>query len=370
MPCLTTIALIFCALSLCKNTETHENFVWPTSNELMLQNGKQEYHSLLERKQSNYGQCWADTVEKLERSCAHLDEYRQYWLAITFTYCFAKTSNNLNLFDETCLQIVQSKENTFDDQLVPQLQQCTKSIDIKLFQTFSLFFVHSQSICFYLQSQQWQRKTENLVNNLVSNAHLVSHSLDSAVDKIHELKQIQNSSLKHQLDLNEDLKVAKTSLEQFRMQTKEQQDLIEKILYQFSSLKELILVELTTNSSIVYYFLNMLTVHFVTTAQRVIGVRIHLYILLLFGFFLEKKMVAYLINLHIINDLTISLDMQNIWLIRSVIMFVMIFIYLWALVTYKDIGKLNYKILKENSVILNDIYNQLNSSKTKSKFNL
>ena len=351
-----------------------QKFYSITNTESVLSEGKQEYELLLQRKKNPiYGTCWTNAVVQLERNCDDLDENRQSWLAILFTDCFLKTAGLGNdlLAIEPCHKLI------VDHPIANGIKECIQNIDGKIFHTYSLFFVHTQSICFYLHSKQWQKHTDNLIDNLVKSAQIVSTDLNSAVGNIRHLEVLQNTSLKAQLSLNDELLQAKNSLEKFQEQTKEQRDLLEKIIDQFILLRQFILVEFSTNSSIVFYIISMLAIYCITTPQRTNGVRLILYFMLLFTFILEKNAIDYLLRidsllisrLFVIDDFGNFNINQNIWIIRNLMLSLMGSVYFWWIVTYRDISKINYRLLKENTLILKNIEKQLKISHTNGKNN-
>lgn len=338
-----------------------------SNTELLARHGKNEYEAIMERKRNSpYGKCWEDAILKLEKSCRQLDENIQSWLAVAFTHCFLKASGMDDLLSaETCDSIIQPRQ-LFSTSLIPQLKRCVKSIDMRIFQTYSLFYVHTQSICFYLHSEQWQKHTENLVDNLVQTAQSVSSNLNSAVGTIQQLEELQHSSLQAQVSLNEELTSAKSSLQSFQEQTKEQRDLIMKILDQFNALSQFLVIEFSANSAIVYYIFAMLVIYFATTHQRVQSARLVLYFMLAINFVLEKKAIDFLLHFDFIfnSPLFSTFDenfaaIRNIWAIRKFMVFCMVSAYIWLGLTYKDITKINLKILNENTVILRNIQSQL-----------
>lgn len=375
LKCLIVFLALFISLSILhegvKGQRADKNvnlkFSDASNTELLVRNGKHEYEAIMKRKRTSpYGKCWEDAVLKLEKSCQQLDENTQSWLAVAFTHCFLKTSGMDDLLSaDACDPIVQPRQ-LFSTSLIPQLKRCVKSIDMRIFHTYSLFYVHTQSICFYLHSEQWQKHTENLVDNLVQTAQSVSSDLNSAVGTIQQLEELQHSSLQAQVSLNEELTSAKTSLQSFQEQTKEQRDLIMKILDQFNSLSQFLVIEFSANSAIVYYIFAMLVIYFATTHQRVQSARLVLYFLLALNFVLEKKAIDFLLHLDFIfnSPLLSTFDenfavIRNIWAIRKFMVFCMVSIYIWLAITYRDITKINYKILNENTIILRNIQSQL-----------
>lgn len=338
-----------------------------SNTELLTRKGKNEYEAIMERKRTSpYGKCWEDAILKLEKSCQQLDENVQSYLAVAFTHCFLKSSGMEDLLSAKECDSMLQPQLQFSTTLIPQLKRCVKSIDMRIFHTYSLFYVHTQSICFYLHSEQWQKHTENLVDNLVQTAHSVSSNLNSAVGTIQQLEELQHSSLQAQVSLNEELTNAKSSLQSFQEQTKEQRDLIMKILDQFNSLSQFLVIEFSANSAIVYYIFAMLVIYFATTHQRVQSARLVLYFMLAINFVLEKKAIDFLLHLNFIINSPhfISFDenfavIHHTWTIRKFMIFWMVSAYIWLGLTYKDITKINYKILNENTIILRNIQDQL-----------
>lgn len=339
-----------------------------TDSDLAIRTGKHEYEMLLERRKSIYGSCWSNIIQRLEYHCQHLDENVQSMLAIMFTNCFMKTSGyDDSSLGEYCRPII-DKETPSVESEFNNIQRCTKSLDPKVFHAYSLFFVHTQSICFYLRSEQWQQQTENLVDSLVQSGQIVSNELNVAVDKIAELEQLQNSSLNAQLMLNDDITEARKSLQQFKEQTKEQRDLIEKIIDQFVLLRQFMVVELSTNSAIIFYIFAMFVIYLMTTPKRTIGVRIWLYLTLMITFIIEKRLIDWIACMNIgltwklLND-DPTFDsfgiLANVWTIRKLMTTIMTGTYIWWMITYRDISQINYRLLNENTMLLKNIHHQL-----------
>lgn len=354
-------------------------------SEIMIKNGRKEYEILLEKRNLPvYGECWDHAIQRLEQQCNQMDESRQSWLSIVFTDCFLKNMGS-ELKNDACKQVIELNDgNDPQNQVKPTilsnhdlLKECTRSmIDSNLFNTYTMFFVHTQSICFYLQSEKWQQNTEKLVNNLVHDAHLVSSELTIAVEQIENLEHLQHSSLEAQITINHELNQARINLEQFQQQTRKQQDLIEKIITQFNMLQDFLITEFSTSSSIFFFIANMLVIYFITTPKRTIDIRPWLYMIMIVCFFFEKKGLDYLcwwLNLIPVNsssnisDSIIQLQWdinQKIWLLRKSMLVTQAFIFIWRLVTFKDLTEINNQILCTNTVILRNIQQQMSSMKS------
>ena len=373
------LCIIFIFLNLSQSSLC-ENFNVISDSEVLLSNGKKEYEMLLQKKNTPlYGECWNDAISRMERSCKLLDEYRQSWLATLFTNCFLKASGFDNeLLGRDCIGLI---DLDYENILESELKLCTQNIDMKIFHTYSLFYVHTQSICFYLQSERWQKRTEHLVDHLLESSHLVSQELVGAVGNIEQLKLIQDNSLNTQRSINDQLHQTKAELEDFNAQSKVNRDLLERVIDQFILLRHFILVEFSLNSSLFFYIISMIIVYFITTTKRASGVRLPLYMLIILSFIIEKKCIDFVYRLDrmlseafpvgnqdhpdvLLNDLTMS---RTLWMIRKTMMTIMAFVYLWWIATYRDISQISFKIINEHTKILKEIQRDIKGS-PESKF--
>ena len=100
--------------------------------------------------------CWAAAVGKLESGCAQVakDDDVQSRLAVEFTNC----------------HLAKSGLPTYECTPAMTLQDCTRpmvdSASGLAYSTYTLFYTHTESICFYMQSQAFQASTEAAVNSL------------------------------------------------------------------------------------------------------------------------------------------------------------------------------------------------------------
>lgn len=104
--------------------------------------------------------CWAAAVAELESGCAQIakDDDVQSRLAVQFTNC----------------HLAKSGLPTYECTAAMSLQECTRpmvdSTSGLAYSTYTLFYTHTESICFYLQSQAFQASTEAAVNSLQTGA--------------------------------------------------------------------------------------------------------------------------------------------------------------------------------------------------------
>lgn len=359
------LSKIFYLFFLLKFISCQDKFTLPDDKQSeLINNGRKEYELLLKKKNLPvYGQCWEEAIMKLEKNCNQLDENRQSWLSITFLNCFLKQLGS-EISNVECKRILDKKKyfSTSD----PDITACAKSLmNTNIFDTFSLFYVHTQSICFYLITKKWQSNTENLVNNLVEGANKVSNDLNFAVKNIQYLEQLQNFSLKAQISINQELSETNNNLEKFHQQTKVQRDLIERIITQFTVLQEFLMTEFSTSSSILFYVSVFFIDYLITTPHRTIAIRPILFFIMIVCLILEKNFfdlfngylssnfsAIYFPFFENINNLNTN---KNKWILRKFMCFLQMIIYVWRFMTYTDLTEINYRLLNKNTILLQNI---------------
>ena len=90
--------------------------------------------------------CWTAAVKNLEAGCRSLDETRRSRLAVEFTNCHLTKSG---MEPYSCTEDM-------------QIHECTKpmaveSVNSLAFSVYTTFFTHAESMCFYLQSEAFER---------------------------------------------------------------------------------------------------------------------------------------------------------------------------------------------------------------------
>ena len=96
--------------------------------------------------------CHAAAVSRLEGGCSELDDDRHRRLAIQFTNCHLERSG----------------VTPFECEPHMSIAECTAPMygDSNAFGAYTTFYTHTESMCFYLQSKEFQSTTERLVNAL------------------------------------------------------------------------------------------------------------------------------------------------------------------------------------------------------------
>lgn len=117
-------------------------------DEKQLQEGQLNYNMILRDSQMpRYGSCWKNALNELEYGCKHLTDDVQRRLALRFANCFLEKAG----------QVTYPCDNDED------ISSCLSSMTTNGFTAFTNFFTHTQSMCYFLQSQAWQESTEDTV---------------------------------------------------------------------------------------------------------------------------------------------------------------------------------------------------------------
>ena len=114
-------------------------------DEKQLELGKTYYQNALqESKMPKYGDCWTDAIRKLEQGCKKLTDDVQQSLALQFANCFLEKAG----------------QKTYPCKEDSDIRQCFNEMNDRAFTAYNNFFTHTQSICYFLQTQIWQEETE------------------------------------------------------------------------------------------------------------------------------------------------------------------------------------------------------------------
>ena len=137
--------------------------------------------------------CWKEAVSKLNSTCRLLSDIEQSRLAVAFANC----------------HLGKSARQTYPCTNSMSVEECTKDMDAVGFQTYTEFFTHTGHICYFLQSELWQERTENVITRLSDTSDEAVAKLEEAL-KYHEMMdKKQNEALSNQdTILEQELKIA------------------------------------------------------------------------------------------------------------------------------------------------------------------
>jgi len=120
-----------------------------TMNTGKMESGKKEMEMLVKRsKLPQVGDCWKEALENLRVSCSELNDEMQSRLALAFTSCYTEMIGSPNYMCERSTPV----------------KTCLGTLDKAEKDIFRDYFLHTQDMCYYLQSEIWQQETDRAVN--------------------------------------------------------------------------------------------------------------------------------------------------------------------------------------------------------------
>lgn len=149
----------------------------------------------LERQSEDGSPCWKAAVSQLHASCKELTDMQQSRLAVAFANC----------------HLAKSGRQTYHCDDAMTIEECTRDMNTVAFQTYTEFFTHTGHICYFLQSQLWQERTENVISKLSDSSHEALEKLEESLEyhKVLDLKQ--SAALNNQEKiLDHDRKIAES----------------------------------------------------------------------------------------------------------------------------------------------------------------
>lgn len=278
-----------------------------------------------------YGVCWLNALDALHMGCKQLDEETHSRLGLLFANCFLEKMSG----------------RTFPCPPEQQIATCIADMDDRGFQAYMQFFVHTQSICFFLANQLWQSQAEQTIGKMTSASHQVA-------ERLQRLQSLQQKSIDTQLLLNQELGASKTALQDFERTLRDKHSMEKEILIRFLEMRDFILNEVSKFYAIGFYCGAALFFYLLTSPVRTKEARIWSFLILAFNLALERLIVS-----NILSDksqvkelfiLSAGID-DHVWICRKVCLIVTLILLLYYACTYKD-----YNVL--NNVLLNDIRRQ------------
>ena len=311
-----------------ENDDVHNLPIFDSKDKI--EEGRQRYE-IIKAEAPKYGTCWTNAIQSLHVGCSRLNDESQARMGLSFANCF--------------LEKVGSK--TYPCTINRDIKSCVQSMDDRAFNTYTHFYTHTQSICFFLANQVWQESTSQVVHKLSDTSAKVSERL------VH-LQDLQEQSIETQFDLNVKMTESKTTLEHFGQSLKEKQIIETEILKRFLEIKEFILTELSKFYSIGFYLLAIVTVYLITTPVRTSSARFWVLLLFAGNLAIERYVVSNVLttdgqitfDTRGIRDVSSEID-ESTWICRKatcLIATIVIFIF-W--ISYKDYGQMNHMLLSQ-----------------------
>ncbi|XP_078062159.1 uncharacterized protein LOC144488016 [Mustelus asterias] len=308
----------------------------------LLEEGRQQHEkfqklSLLPQ----YGQCWSQALAKLDRGCRELDQEQQSRMALDFTHCHLERSGK---------SFPPCTESS-------SLRECTQDMDPVAFGAYTEFFTHTYSICYYLQSEQWQQQAEDTINRLTVTSDSVASQLEVTNQMAQEMLDAQNATLRGQEEILRNGDTLKLTLQQstqgvqrvFReMQdsTQEQQRVFSEIFHRLSYLHQFIMIESTTFYSFTYNLMAFLVAFLVTSTQRTAAARLVLYVLICLSMLLERTIYSSELGPSESSFEYAERVYSRVWLLRKLVVLVGLLVLTYSFITYQDVGRQSLELLR------------------------
>uniref|UniRef100_W5NBV2 Uncharacterized protein n=1 Tax=Lepisosteus oculatus TaxID=7918 RepID=W5NBV2_LEPOC len=132
--------------------------------------------------QPRYGACWTRALERLRGGCRELTEDTQSRVALAFAHCHLRRSGRS--FPEC------TGSSSVED--------CTRHMDAVAFGTYTEFFTHAHSICYFLQSERWQHQAENTIHRLTESSAGIADQLAATQRLAEGLAEAQGAAMRSQ----------------------------------------------------------------------------------------------------------------------------------------------------------------------------
>eukprot|EP00388_Colpodella_angusta_P040692 GDKK01050934.1.p1 GENE.GDKK01050934.1~~GDKK01050934.1.p1 ORF type:complete len:923 (-),score=233.28 GDKK01050934.1:48-2816(-) len=164
--------------------------------------------------------------------------------------------------------------------LTTEMQQstttCMHYLNDEGYADWRTWFTHLDSVCFYVQSTQWQRKTEGMVNRLTDSVDDVNHKLSLAKQLQHEMFLNQKSSMEaHALtaskldnqlqksseSMNKQLEMMQKQAEESFSSTQKSFGSLMKMLSSVDDLHRMLLGEFFGISSLITYMFSLVLLY-------------------------------------------------------------------------------------------------------------
>ena len=193
----SAIILLFVFLSVSHQRSPSRN-VNVRADEERKQKGEAQLKEM-ERKAGD-SPCWKDAMSRLNSTCKLMTDIEQSRLAVAFANC----------------HLDKSGRQTYPCTSSMTIKECTIDMDHDAFQTYTHFFTNTGHICYFLQNEIWQERTEGLIGKLSDTSTETVEKLEQALEYHEIMDEKQTVALSNQeVILEQDRKIA-TSLDQTR----------------------------------------------------------------------------------------------------------------------------------------------------------
>ncbi|XP_075042170.1 uncharacterized protein LOC142101683 isoform X2 [Mixophyes fleayi] len=180
-------------------------------------------------------------------------------------------------------------------------------MDSVAFNAYTEFFTHAHSICYYLQNELWQEKTEDIILRLTVNSDSVARQLEATNVMAEEMMQAQNATLQSQeailrnghllkQTLQESTIGVRQAFQEMQQSASEQRLLFSEIFNRITYLHQFVVGESNTLYSFLYNLMGCGAVFLLTSTQRTAGARLILFSLVAANIYTERMICSYVLG--------------------------------------------------------------------------
>lgn len=317
-------------------------------------------------KMPRYGTCWQSALGQVEAGCKRLDEDQQARLALALVGCQMdqlgfKRKPRIDSNGEPVPRSYTCPPET-------PLTECTVGLDedTNAFTAFTQFFTHTAHICFFLESQRWQESTRMTIDTLLRSSDIVARGLNISTRMQEKLISSQEELLHRGANLSKSLESSSAGVQrlfdEFRASTESQRLLVRDTIAQVVELRAFIVDQVGLLYSYIFYVAALIVATLLTSTKRSSGARIWLYFILTLNVVAERLFLYYVDSelVHVYGAKEIS-DLIYLWCwrCRQSALGIGALVFVWKILTYRDLHTLNSAILKEIQLQNADLKTQL-----------
>lgn len=298
-------------------------FTVPTA----VEEGRRQYEALV-AKVPEYGACWSDAVARLERDCDELTEDLQGRLALSFTSCFLE-------------KMGQQPVRCLESQPLSRCRDLSRFLNTTLAPSYVQFFTHTQVICGFLRSRQWQVEAARTISALGASSVRATAELRRAAQAQEMLSRHQRRMLHQGLQLEE--KVARS-----HAMLHEQRHLLDAGLLRIANVQAFFVEQFVTLHALAYYTLAVVLSLLMTASKRTAAARPWLLLLFLGNLGMERLLCRWASDDVLNSAAPLAADSplgQRIALCRQAVCLLALCLYVYQVYSFRDLAALNNQLL-------------------------
>merc|ERR1719445_1635345 len=314
----TVVNMILLILLFKYPTFVHSQLAPGSSNQQQVAMGQSKYTELTQASSMpKYGSCWMKALSQLQSTCDQLSDGSHSRLALQFANCL----------------LAQTGQKTYPCDESDDISKCLENVDTNAWTSYSNFFTHTHNMCHFLKSQQWQELTHQTINKLSDTSAETVQRLEASHELQQDIAAGQKISLEYQRQLVENGSVlsqaiessrgnVKEMMEEFKLSTLEQRNMIFEVFDRVSRLQSLVVSEVSWLYTVIFYSACLLVIYLVTSTRRTADARLWLFVILTVNFGLERLVikVSLMDQEHAAKNILEAVDIsevvnQRVWIV-------------------------------------------------------